>query len=271
MTEVDTTTLLAQMTSRQVEAAIARGRTTVVVPFGALEQHGPHLPLDTDAVLGDRLGPMLAERLDALCAPTIRVGCSWHHLAFAGTLSIRPETLLMIVEDLVDSLTRHGFRRIVLLPTHGGNEGPLLEAAQRSQRDGVTIIVPSLRATVQALLSRAKRRGAVPGDAGGHAGELETSLLLALAPNLVKVDLLEPGYTGPSMMRPSLCSLARASMPCPPTASWATREGHRRRPVAPISPRFWTRPKKPLSGRREQWTLGAGDPHRASPGSPTAS
>jgi hypothetical protein len=124
MTEVDTTTLLAQMTSRQVEAAIARGRTAVVVPFGALEQHGPHLPLDTDAVLGDRLGPMLAERLDALCAPTIRVGCSWHHLAFAGTLSIRPETLLMIVEDLVDSLTRHGFRRIVLLPTHGGNEGP---------------------------------------------------------------------------------------------------------------------------------------------------
>jgi creatinine amidohydrolase len=113
MTEVDTTTLLAQMTSRQVEAAIARGRTAVVVPFGALEQHGPHLPLDTDAVLGDRLGPMLAERLDALCAPTIRVGCSWHPLAFAGTLSIRPETLLMIVEDLVDSLTRHGFRRIV--------------------------------------------------------------------------------------------------------------------------------------------------------------
>jgi creatinine amidohydrolase len=197
MTDVDTALLLTQMTSRQVEAEIARGRTTVVVPFGALEQHGPHLPLGTDAVLGDRLGPMLAQRLNALCAPTMRVGCSWHHLAFAGTLSIRPETLLMIVEDLVDSLTRHGFRRIVLLPTHGGNEGPLLKAARRSRHDAATIIVPSLRAPVEALLSRAKRRGAVPGDAGGHAGELETSLMLALAPNLVKVDLLEPGYTGP--------------------------------------------------------------------------
>jgi creatinine amidohydrolase len=76
MTEVDTALLLTQMTSRQVEAEIARGRTTVVVPFGALEQHGPHLPLDTDAVLGDRLGPMLAQRLDALCAPTMRIGCS---------------------------------------------------------------------------------------------------------------------------------------------------------------------------------------------------
>ena len=61
----------------------------------------------------------------------------------------------------------------------------------------MTIIVPSLRATVEALLSRARSRGAVPGDAGGHAGELETSLMLALAPNLVKVDLIEPGYTGP--------------------------------------------------------------------------
>jgi creatinine amidohydrolase len=197
MPDVDTALLLTQMTSQQVAAEIARGRTTVVVPFGALEQHGPHLPLDTDAILGDRLGPMLAQRLDALCAPTLRVGCSWHHLAFAGTLSIRPETLLMIVEDLVDSLTRHGFRRIVLLPTHGGNEGPLLKAAQRSRRDRVTIIVPSLRATVEALLSRARSRGVVPGDAGGHAGELETSLLLALAPNLVQVDMLEPGYTGP--------------------------------------------------------------------------
>jgi creatinine amidohydrolase len=196
MTGVDTAFLLTQLTSRQVDAEIARGRTTVVVPFGALEQHGPHLPLDTDAVLGDRLGPMLAQRLDALCAPTVRVGCSWHHLAFAGTLSIRPETLLMLVEDLVDSLTRHGFRRIVLLATHGGNEGPLLKAARRSKRDAVTIIVPSLRATVQALLSRAGSRGAVAGDAGGHAGELETSLMLALAPELVKVDLIEPGYTG---------------------------------------------------------------------------
>jgi creatinine amidohydrolase len=197
MTGVDAALLLTQMTSRQVAAEIARGRTTVVVPFGALEQHGPHLPLDTDAVLGDRLGPMLAQRLNALCAPTMRVGCSWHHLAFAGTLSIRPETLLMLVEDLVDSLARHGFRRIVLLPTHGGNEGPLREAARRSRRDGVKIIVPSLRATVEALLSRARSRGAVPGDAGGHAGELETSLMLALAPNLVRVDMLEPGYTGP--------------------------------------------------------------------------
>jgi creatinine amidohydrolase len=190
--------LLAEMTSSQVRAELGRGRSTVVVPFGAVEQHGPHLPLDTDAVLADHLGPLLAERLDALCVPTIRIGCSQHHLAFAGTLSLRPQTLQMIVHDLVDSLVRHGFRRVVLLATHGGNEPPLQEAGAASRRDGVSVVVPSLRTAVGALLAVARARGVPPGEAGGHAGELETSLMLALAPELVsKAAMTEPGYTGP--------------------------------------------------------------------------
>ncbi len=190
--------LLAEMTSAQVGAELGRGRSTVVVPFGAVEQHGPHLPLDTDAVLADRLGPLLAERLDALCAPTVRIGCSQHHLAFAGTLSLRPQTLQMIVHDLVDSLVRHGFRRVVLLATHGGNEPPLQEAGAASARNGVSVVVPRLRAAVDALLAVARARGVRPGEAGGHAGELETSLMLALAPHLVsRAAMTEPGYTGP--------------------------------------------------------------------------
>jgi creatinine amidohydrolase len=189
--------LLAEMTSAQVRAEIARGQRTVVVPFGAFEQHGPHLPLDTDAVLGDRLGPLVAERLDAVCAPTVRLGCSEHHLAFAGTVSLRAETLQMVVHDVVDSLARHGFRRVVLLPTHGGNERPLHAAAAAARRDGVEIIVASLRAAVDALVAVAEARGVSPGEAGGHAGELETSLMLALTPRLVREAATEPGYTGP--------------------------------------------------------------------------
>jgi creatinine amidohydrolase len=84
VTEPASNILLAEMISAQVRVELGRRRSTVVVPFGAVEQHGPHLPLDTDAVLADRLGPLLAERLDAVCAPTIRIGCSQHHLAFAG-------------------------------------------------------------------------------------------------------------------------------------------------------------------------------------------
>lgn len=189
---------LAEMTSAQARAELGRGRSTVVVPFGAVEQHGPHLPLDTDAVLVDRLGPLLAERRDALCAPTMRMGCSQHHLAFAGTLSLRPETLHMIVHDLVDSFARHGVRRVVLLATHGGNERPLQEAGAASQRDGVGVVVPSLRVAVGALLAIARARGVSAGEAGGHAGELETSLVLALAPDLVnRAAMTESGYTGP--------------------------------------------------------------------------
>jgi creatinine amidohydrolase/Fe(II)-dependent formamide hydrolase-like protein len=136
-----------------LRSGAGRGRPwalQVVVPFGAVEQHGAHLPLDTDAVLADRLGPLLAERLDGLCAPTMRIGCSQHHLAFPGTLSLRRETLQRAVHDLIDSLARHGFRRIVLFATHGGNEGPLQDAAAAGQRDGVTVLVPSLRVAVEA-------------------------------------------------------------------------------------------------------------------------
>jgi creatinine amidohydrolase len=115
--------------------------------------------------------------------PTFRIGCSEHHLAFAGTLSLRPPTLQLIVHDLVDSLVRHRFRRIVLLATHGGNEPPLQDAGAASRRDGVSVHVPSLRGAMDALLAVARARGVSPGEAGGHAGELETSLMLALAPH----------------------------------------------------------------------------------------
>ena len=195
MTTSDRTFLLAEMTFAEVKAQIAAGRSTIVVPFGAVEQHGPHLPLDTDAVLGDRLGLLVARRLNALCAPTIRIGCSQHHMSFAGTLSFKPETLPLVVHHLVDSLATHGFHKIILLPTHGGNERPLTNAAAASKRDGLMIFVASLRVTVEALKA-GTRTGGAASDNGGHAGELETSLMLALAPDLVRTSRMEPGYTG---------------------------------------------------------------------------
>jgi creatinine amidohydrolase len=79
---------LDRMTWPEVGAEQERGRDTVVVAFGATEQHGPHMPLATDALLGDHLARMVAERLDAFVAPTVRIGCSEHHLAFPGTLSV---------------------------------------------------------------------------------------------------------------------------------------------------------------------------------------
>jgi creatinine amidohydrolase len=76
----------------EVRAELEAGRDTIVIAFGATEQHGPHLPLATDALLGDHLARLVADRLDAFLAPTVRIGCSEHHLEFSGTLSVSEET-----------------------------------------------------------------------------------------------------------------------------------------------------------------------------------
>ncbi|MHB8234485.1 MAG: creatininase family protein, partial [Solirubrobacteraceae bacterium] len=110
---------LDTLTWPQVKAGIEAGRDTVVMALGATEQHGHHMPLATDALIGDHLAATVADRLDAFLAPTLRVGCSEHHVGFAGTMSLSEQTYYGIVVDLVRSLLRGGFRRIVLLPTHG--------------------------------------------------------------------------------------------------------------------------------------------------------
>src|SRR5712691_10976607 len=77
---------LDRMTWPEVKSELQGGRDTVVVAFGATEQHGPHMPLATDALLGDHMARAVAERMNAFLAPTVRIGCSEHHLEFPGTL-----------------------------------------------------------------------------------------------------------------------------------------------------------------------------------------
>src|SRR5262245_38731001 len=104
---------LELMTFEEVERALANGFRTVLIPCGAIEQHGPHLPLCMDADHADALGLLVAQRLGhTLVAPSIRVGCSSHHMAFPGTISLRSETLEAICLDYCVSLTQHGFDRI---------------------------------------------------------------------------------------------------------------------------------------------------------------
>lgn len=189
---------LDTLTSPDVREAIAAGRDTVVFCLGATEQHGPHLPLATDALLGDHLAELVADRLDAFVGPTVRVGCSSHHLEFPGTLSVDDETFYGIVRGLVGSAARGGFARIVLIPTHGGNFGPLGAALERLEPD-VGIRVSALT-DVRVLLAIAQTGAdefGVPLSSGGlHAGEWETSLLMVVRPDLVQTARSEPGYTG---------------------------------------------------------------------------
>jgi creatinine amidohydrolase len=182
----------------EVRAELDAGRDTVVIAFGATEQHGPHLPLATDALLGDHLARLIAERLDAFVAPTLRVGCSEHHLAFAGSLSMSEDTFHGVVGDLVRSLARGGFRRVVLIPTHGGNFAPLAGAVEKlGPVEGIEVrAITNLGALFAIVQVGAEEFGVPAGEGGLHAGEWETSMLMAIHPELVHSERGEPGYTG---------------------------------------------------------------------------
>lgn len=195
------TRLLEEMTWPEVQAALEAGRTTIVVAVAAVEQHGPHLPLLVDAVRGDRLAVEVARRLgDSLVAPTIRVGCSEHHMAFPGTLSLRPSTLAAVCTDYCVSLARHGFRRICLIPSHGGNFGPLRDMrAALNEAVGPECRVQAytdLNGFLDVWIAAVDEAGGSPDRVGGHADIAESSEMLVLRPDLVRVPSAEAGYLG---------------------------------------------------------------------------
>ena len=192
---------MEQMTWPEIKQAIASGFTTAVFAVGSTEQHGPHLPTMTDARIGDDLAERVARKLGhALQARTIDVGISEHHLAFAGTISLKAETLSLIVRDYVDSLAHHGFTRIVIIPSHGGNFATIrqaIEAARKSHPEIEVTGFTDLLALTDFLTRVSAQHGVTAGEAGAHSGENETSMMLALEPGLVAADRFAPGYIGP--------------------------------------------------------------------------
>ena len=160
--------------------------TICVLPLGAVEQHGPHLPLATDQIIADGI----AERLDEECGgqlllmPGLPVTCSEHHMAFPGSLTLDHETFTNVVGQMVHSAARHGFRRFFLLNAHGGNMaigGVVTEQLSTSLPDAEVVFGTWFRMAGERL--RHLVEGAYP--AVGHACEFETSLILAMRPELV--------------------------------------------------------------------------------------
>jgi len=192
---------MEEMTWPDIKAAIERGFTTAVVGVGSTEQHGPHLPTMTDARIGEEVAHLVAVKLgDALQARTVDVGVSEHHLAFAGTLSLRPETLKMILRDYMDSLVRSGFKRVVFVPTHGGNfatvEQVIVES--RAAHRGIEFTgYTDLLGLTGFLNQVSAEHGISAEESGAHAGENETSIMMALERDLVVPERFAPGYLGP--------------------------------------------------------------------------
>jgi creatinine amidohydrolase len=192
---------LELMTYKDVSAALKAGFDTVLVPCGAVEQHGPHLPLCMDADHAEALAEQIATRLArTLIAPTIKVGCSSHHMAFPGTISLRPETFEAICLDYCVSLARHGFSRILFFSGHIGNF-PMLRDMLTRLRESVGERV-RIDAFFDSELWMNTWREAVAlggGDAAavaGHADIAETSLMMRIRPESVRTELFEPGHLG---------------------------------------------------------------------------
>lgn len=188
---------LAEMAWPAVTGAVAAGAATVILPLGATEQHGPHLPLGTDTFRAMALADRLAEILpDALVAPALPVGCSDEHQGFAGLLSLDRETLASVIVDCARRMAGWGVCRLLILSAHGGNGDALDLAASRLAEE-----MPELRVVVlgdatdlsDAILAVAAREGIAADAVGLHAGEGETSEMLALRPDLVLMERIVPG------------------------------------------------------------------------------
>ena len=166
---------LEELSSSELRRVAESGVATAVVPFGSVEDHGGHLPLGSDALLADFVGEAVAERLDAVLAPTVRVGCAEAHMQGSGTLSVPPETLRDVALHIARSLITHGFRLIVLLSTHGGNQAVVEEAARQLNKQHPEVLAFAPRGDV----------GPAPGV---RSGKWLTSVMLVVRPDLVDVE-----------------------------------------------------------------------------------
>jgi creatinine amidohydrolase len=199
------TVLLEELSWPEVQEALDAGVRTVVIATASIEQHGPHLPTMTDSAIGRAVGERVARKLGrALLAPVIRPGCSDHHLAFPGSLSIPRETFIETVLAYVRSLAPHGFRKFFLFSSHGGNFDALDEAARRLRDEfapkDVRIAAYAGRSALLEMMhvmnGAAESLGVRQDVDALHAELTETSIMMARHPSLVARDRLERGLMG---------------------------------------------------------------------------
>jgi creatinine amidohydrolase len=170
----------------------AGGRTIAVLPLAAVEQHGPHLPLGTDAMIAggylDRFMPLVPDELDVLILPIQSVGLSTEHGSFPGTLSLAPATALAAWTEIGASVALAGCRKLVLVTSHGGNSAAMdLVAGELRARHSLLAVTTAWRrfGAPESVLDAHETKHGI------HAGEAETSLMLALRPDLVRMDLAQ--------------------------------------------------------------------------------
>lgn len=170
-------------------AALPRDRLIAVLPVGAVEQHGPHLPLSVDQAILDGIlaatVPLIPSDLPALILPTLPVGKSDEHSAYPGTLTFSAATLMAMWSDIGDSVARAGVRKLVILNSHGGQIAPMdIVARDLRLRHRMLVVAANWFAMglPEGLFTAEELRFGI------HAGDMETSVMCALHPDLVQMD-----------------------------------------------------------------------------------
>ena len=162
--------------SQQMEA--------VILPIGTTEAHGPHCPLGTDFLIPERIAALIDSKMNSriLIAPTVNYGCSWGLKVFPGTINISTETMMRYLVEIGTSLLQWGLKKQVFLNGHGGNRPALRTAAQHLADAGAQVLVIDWWADYMPQILEIC-------DSRGHAGEDETSVMLAIMPENIEMDL----------------------------------------------------------------------------------
>ncbi|MCE5238459.1 creatininase family protein [bacterium] len=204
--------LWGEHTWEDVRDAAAQG-AIVVAPFGSVEQHGPMLPVDTDVRIAQNLAEGGARRalelfgLRTLVLPTMPFGLALHHMNFAGTISLQPETYVAVIADVLRCVVQHGFRRIGVITGHGGNEPALklgIEKLVHEFAGRQTVRIAYFRGhrdpTFAELSRGIWKDEPSEGQPGIHASRWETSETLADRPHLVKRNrMVRPTHSRPDI------------------------------------------------------------------------
>lgn len=175
---------LPHMTVPEVEAFLERS-DLVIIPVGAQEQHGNHLPIGTDFINGVERCKLIAQERDILVAPVLMVGQSPYHMGFAGTMALKADTIIKVHMEAVESLIRHGFKRFIIMNSHGGNR-----AISTLLVDQINQTTAGVAVSFGQAVAPFKEPSSTPPSTvlDRHGGTSETSNSLYLMPDLVQLD-----------------------------------------------------------------------------------
>lgn len=173
----------------------------VLLTVAATEQHGPHLPLATDRLIGEHFAEALNASMQehVLILPSLGIGCSGHHMGFAGTLSLSHATFAAVVKEIITSVLRHGFNKIILFNSHGGNQGICQVIVEQLGQEYPEAHFVGI--TWWVLAREALQDISETGPGGtGHACEFETSLMECIARGLVDKEKIQKGRNTPGFL-----------------------------------------------------------------------